>query len=298
MANPADVLWSFAFRVRYLAKRASLLDPLEPLLLRMAPRMIPPPRSDTEVLIPFGLRLLVPAGYSAARSYGTGLYEPAVTRFFKSTLKNGMTVLDLGAHVGYYTVLASRLVGPSGRVYAFEPDPVTYRYLVLNVEANSCANVVTVNRAVSDRAETASFLHDPYGAESHLTGTPVVGAIDVQTVTLDDFFSGAGWPRVDLVKVDVEGSEPKVLGGMSLLSRRNPGMLLIMELNWPAWHRAGTARDALTGVLRELAYTEGYLMEKGMHPFSVLRAFPSTRGNYNLLLAQQRSEESANGLLG
>jgi FkbM family methyltransferase len=207
-------------------------------------------------------------------------------------------VLDLGAHVGYYTVLASRLVGPSGRVYAFEPDPVSYRYLVLNVEANPCANVVTVNRAVSDRAETTSFLHDPYGAESYLTGTPVLGAIEVQTLTLDDFFSSAGWPQVDLLKMDVEGSEPKVLSGMRRLSRRNPSMLLVMELNWPAWHRAGTAREALIGVLRELAYTEGYLMEKGMHPFSVLRAFPSTRGNYNLLLEQQRPEESGPGPFG
>lgn len=291
MARLADALWTFGFRVRYLAKRASLLDPLEPLLLRMAPRMIPPPRVDTDVLLPGGLRLVVPAGYSAARSFRTGLYEPAVTRFFQSTLKDGMTVVDLGAHVGYYTVLASSLVGSSGRVYAFEPDPVSYRYLVRNVEANHCANVVPVNRAVADRTETSGFFHDPYGAESHLTERPAPGTVDVQTSTLDDFFRRQGWPPVDLVKMDVEGSEGAVLSGMRELGHHNLGMRLIMELNWPAWHRTGTSRDALVGILTELAYTCGYLMEKGMQPFSVLRGFPSTRGNYNLLLERQPGDE-------
>src|SRR5262245_2134996 len=78
-------------------------------------------------------------------------YEPEETAFIEAALAPGMTFLDLGANVGYFTCLAARKVGPAGRVWAFEPDPRNFRLLVRSVKANGLSNVTAVRAAASDR---------------------------------------------------------------------------------------------------------------------------------------------------
>ena len=78
-------------------------------------------------------------------------YEEATTRIFKELTQQGMVVIDIGAHIGYYTLLAAREAGHSGRVYAFEPEVDNYRWLIKNVEINGYQNVTTVAKAVADR---------------------------------------------------------------------------------------------------------------------------------------------------
>jgi FkbM family methyltransferase len=79
------------------------------------------------------------------------VYEAGTTRLFQVLLKPGMTVVDVGAHIGYYTVLASRLVREEGRVYAFEPDPDTFAVLIENIKTKAIPNVLPIQKAVADR---------------------------------------------------------------------------------------------------------------------------------------------------
>ena len=90
-----------------------------------------------------GKQWLAESGGKVLRVLG-GTYEPEQTRAFEELVKPGDTVLDVGAHVGYYTLLSSVLVGASGRVFAFEPNPRNYHYLDQHVYLNRCRNVTTV----------------------------------------------------------------------------------------------------------------------------------------------------------
>jgi hypothetical protein len=94
-----------------------------------------------------GHKMYIPTG-----NIGCGIapYEPETTAVFLSLITDGDVVVDLGAHVGYYTLLAARRVGPEGRVFAFEPNPDNFRLLVKNIESNLYSNVIPVQKAVSN----------------------------------------------------------------------------------------------------------------------------------------------------
>ena len=244
-----------------------------------------PSSSETEVDLPVGLRITIPPGFPSARSFAGGLYEPEVTHFVEENLEANMTFVDIGANIGYYTVIASRLVGEFGRVFAFEPDSRNYSYLQRNVEANRLRNVEIIEKAATDRNGTAPFIRDPGGAEGWVANEERgPNRITVQTTTLDHFFRSEGWPSIDMAKMDVEGSEKSVLEGMRGVIERNPRMLLIMEFNRATLERAGSNPAALAKLLAELGYRRGKIMERGMKAFSIPDEMPRGYATYNLLL--------------
>jgi hypothetical protein len=142
----ANRVWATAVGIRNRLKRRGLLGPLDELSAYWGPRLLPPPAGDSQVSLPFDLSFVVPARSPSFRNFATGLYEADVTQTVFSQLAKGMTFVDLGASIGYYTLLASRLVGTTGHVFAFEPDPETYAYLKKNVSRNQCTNVETVRK--------------------------------------------------------------------------------------------------------------------------------------------------------
>ncbi len=161
-----------------------------------------------------------------------GTWEPGVMRLLASTLRPGMVVVDAGAHIGYISLFAARLVGTQGRVYAFEPAPENYDLLTRNIRLNGYANIVAVPKAVSDREGQATFyLHDDSVAHSlHAeTFAKSSGTITVEMTSLDRFLEREGWPPIHLVKLDVEGTEAAALRGMRELLRRNREVRLIVE---------------------------------------------------------------------
>ena len=169
-----------------------------------------------------GKRWLAESGGKVLRVLG-GTYEPEQTRAFEELIRLGDTVLDVGAHVGYYTLLSSILVGAKGRVFAFEPNPRNYHYLDRHVYLNGCRNVTTVPAAVSDRAGTAQF---QFGSGSGTGKLASKGALEVLTITLDDFCAERGL-NPSAVKIDVEGAELEVLeGARKVLSTDRPTVFL------------------------------------------------------------------------
>jgi len=283
-----NCVWSLAARVRNTAKRHGLLGGAERLLLRIGPVVVRPPKAAVDITLLDGLRLNVPAGYPSARTLAAGLYEPEVSRLIRDSLSDGMTFLDLGANVGYYTLIASRLVGPTGTVYAFEPDPEVFKQLICNVEANGCFNVVAIAKAASDKSGKQGFVRDPYGAEGFLAeGGSQPLSIDV--IALDDFFGARGWPKIDVMKLDIEGSESAALHGMRGLLSRHYNVQLIMEYNIYALERAGSSREVLATLLQAYGYSRGFIIEKGMEAFAISSGLPATHATYNLLFQQDVS---------
>ena len=178
----------------------------------------------------FGLTLL---------STGTYESEKLMTTLFTKLITEGMIVVDIGAHVGYYTLLAARAVGDKGKVFCFEPEPSNYALLLKNIERNSYNNVVLVQKAVTNSTgHVKLFLaRDPSG---HSIGSdnPHQRAILVDSTTLDDFFVCREYP-IHIIKIDVEGAEMAVLQGMRNIIAKNQQLNIFTEFNPGALMRAG-----------------------------------------------------------
>jgi FkbM family methyltransferase len=201
-----------------------------------------------------GQKLFVsPEDMGMARAFllARGRWEELETRIFSSFLKEGMTFVDVGANIGYYTLLAARLVGSKGQVFAFEPCPDNFRLLERNVKSNGHTNVTLVPKAVSDRSGWATLQLDRSSSGGHTLSNFRAGArsIAVETVSLDDYFTGKTW-SIDLVKTDAEGADPAVFQGMRQIVERNPRLVFFTEFFPRAIHGMGFLPESY---LRELA---------------------------------------------
>lgn len=211
-------------------------------------------RSRAEV---FGHRMVLDADDAVVTDHlcRLGSFEPFETELVMRTVRPGDTVLDVGANVGYYTLIFARLVGPHGRVFAFEPDPQNFDLLRRNVRANGYANVTLEQKAVADSAGALALYRNPANKGDHRTYDAGGGreAVEVGAVALDDYFASLDG-RVDLIKMDIQGAEERALAGMLKLLGRNPGVRLITEF-WPRGLRlcGGDARR-YAGRLRELGF--------------------------------------------
>ncbi len=190
---------------------------------------------------------------------GDEVWEPSETAAFLAYAREGMCVFDIGANIGYYTLLAARAVGSSGRVYAFEPEPRNFELLTRNIAENGFRNVRPVKAGVSNRAGVARLHLDDanFGAHSFEAGslpTPSGRSVEVETVRLDDFADEArAFEAGVLVKVDVQGAEALVVeGGRRLLAL--PRITALIEF-WPeAIARAGADSARLLADLESLGF--------------------------------------------
>jgi len=162
-----------------------------------------------------------------------GRYENEEMAVFGGLIKPGATVWDLGAHCGYYTLLAAGLVGPSGKVVAVEPHPVNLEGLRRNLEINRITNVTILDRAVGDSHDSeVAFSADTVGFGYGGAVVASGGAFKVRTATLDRLIDG-GAPYPDVIKMDVEAMEAAVLEGSPklLAARRTSWMVAMHEHN-------------------------------------------------------------------
>jgi FkbM family methyltransferase len=195
----------------------------------------------------------------ATRLLGEGIWEPAETATFLSCLKPGTCVFDVGANIGYYTLLAARAVGPAGVVYAFEPEPRNFALLSRSVAENGFTNVRALAAAVSDRAGRSRLHLDGanFGAHSFEVGslrTPTGRFVDVDAVPLDRFVDEARTFEAGVVvKIDVQGAEALVVeGARELLAL--PRATVFLEF-WPeALERAHADPTRLLLDLEELGF--------------------------------------------
>jgi FkbM family methyltransferase len=196
---------------------------------------------------------------------GIGTYEPATANLLTQYLGPGDTFVDVGAHVGFFSLMAAALVGPSGRVVAFEPNADNYRSLLHNVSINGHANVTCVNSAVGDRDGEVEFFENLDNDGGHALWNPGLHPFNAQSkarqqarrlpiARLDAALASLGVKSVKAVKVDTEGAEVQVLrGGGGCLSA--PGVqLLICEDNEFGLARLGSSGAELRQLLAKLGF--------------------------------------------
>jgi FkbM family methyltransferase len=226
------------------------------------------PRSD-EVADVHGNKMLFGAASEAYVDMVNDVYEPGITRLFDKLIKPGMTVVDIGAHIGYFTLIAAQKSGLTGRVYAFEPAPDNYEILTKNITLNEYENVIPIQKAVCDVDGTTSFyMHVDTVAHSLYPTTIGRGksTINVETTSLDHFFEQEGWPPVNLIKMDIEGAEAAALAGMRKLIQRNKTMYLFLEFVPQIQQNTGTDPRELVAKLSEMGFTVQVVTEDGLQP--------------------------------
>jgi len=195
-------------------------------------------------------------------------YEPHVTSLFCSMLEKGMTVVDVGASVGYYTLLAAKRVGDGGLVLSFEPEPFRFEMLIKNIKINGWNNVKAYQLAVSSSDKEMKL--KPSG--SGLSGggfTLSAGnedAVTVKSVTLDSFFLQTD---PDIVKIDVEGGELEVLRGMRKILA-NGKAKIICELHPALLSSLGYSAKDIEDLLKQYNYNIYLIGGRGLIPTTSL----------------------------
>jgi len=163
------------------------------------------------------------------RSFVYGTWEPEVFRAVTATVKPGMTVIDIGAHIGYYTLLFSKYVGPNGYVFSFEPLPGNYALLQKNILLNNLQNVHPLNQAVFLRTQEIVITvpdEQPNPGSGSMYTEKGAKQYHVDAVSLDDYCEKSAI-RPDLLKMDVEGAEYDVLmGAVNTIDRYRPKLLI------------------------------------------------------------------------
>jgi FkbM family methyltransferase len=206
-----------------------------------------------------GFSIAAPHGAAGALIYYLGNSEPESAAFIGNFLKPGMVFFDVGAHIGEYTLIASRVVGPAGAIHAFEAQPDTFALLQRNCAANATQNVTLNSSAVCEREGGVEFdvCKEPSMSSMAAAGKleRSLARIRVPGVTLDAYCQTHGvWPS--LLKIDVEGAELLVLrGAESLLSRpagRAPA--IIFECLTSTYARFGYGQEAVVTYLKSFKY--------------------------------------------
>ncbi len=158
-------------------------------------------------------------------------YEPYETKLILRQVKKGSVVVDVGANIGYYTIILADKVGKTGKVYAFEPDKTSFEILKKNIAINNLKNVVVVNAAVGSKNGYLNL----YKSKGNLGDHKVYGkgkAERIKVFKLDDFIK----EKVDLIKIDTQGWEPEVVkGAQNLIFKNKP--IIFMEYS-PASYKA------------------------------------------------------------
>lgn len=198
-------------------------------------------------------------------------YEPETGLIFKQLIKPGMTVVDIGANVGYYTLLAAKLLDGKGKVYAFEPDPANYVLLKKNILSNKLEKLAEpFNLAVgSVEKKNNFFIGRSTGSSLFKVPDSSEETVSVELIPLDKFFRERNWPAVNLIKIDVEGAESFVLEGMTDLAERNNGLKLVIELNPSCLEPAGISPQQLLVALAGIGFKKIRLLSGQMKFYQI-----------------------------
>jgi FkbM family methyltransferase len=234
--------------------------------------------AEVEVSVEGGSRMLVRTDDLLGRVLAiSGVWEPNITAAFKRSIGSGDVCLDIGAHIGYYTLVAARIVGSQGHVFAFEPSPQNYERLRANVERNRLENVTAVEVAVGAE-ERRAILYEASGANSGMsTLDPNLAAksptplpqvmVDVAPVT--SVVPREELARIRAIKIDVEWHELEVLHSLRPVFEATGSLAVFVE-----WTPRRAAPPGIFEDLLALCETYGFTIYVVPNGYSVERALP------------------------
>lgn len=265
----SEVSWSFA---KFIGESVAILLSNYPFI-----------KGRSRIVQAYGKRFTMKNGYIARLFNGNkielhptqfvsksillfGVFEPQEAFWFDKTVKPGMTVIDIGANIGQYTLLAAERIGNSGRVISFEPADDNFDILQRNVEMNGFGDrVQLIKNAVGSSIGICEFVLATDGGSNSIyqksTNQSTVKRINVPCVTLDSIFMSQDFDRVDLIKIDAEGADFEVIkGAQKTLKKYHP--VLFVEFAERVLIKFGTTPIEMLRFLRQLGY-EAHIFTRG-----------------------------------
>ena len=222
------------------------------ILLALCPR-----RGEVAISL-FGYRFVCDLSEHIQRSIFLFGYDPDAERFLRAHLKLGDTFVDVGANVGFYTLLASSIVGNAGRVFAIEPNPRPYAKLLETIAKNQIRNVVALNIALGrNRTELDLYLNRT-GDNDSATMVAHDGkeSVNVQVFALDEIAATHHVAAMDYLKIDVDGFEPEVFAGAGRILSENRIRALQAEFSDYWLRRNGSSPEQLHRLLTDAGFED------------------------------------------
>jgi FkbM family methyltransferase len=220
------------------------------------------PETAATVTLPSGVVMALDSALPAHRELlFRGVYQPALTHLLRAYAVPGAHCLDVGANVGFYALDFARRVGSSGRVAAFEANPALADLIEADAARNGFEHLRVERQAVfHSSGQTLTFYVAPHAGKSSLKQTMVDSPdreISVQSITLDDYLKAEAWPRLDVLKIDIEGADADALmGAQASIARFRPVVAFEFKRG------LGKARKA---ALREIFDAAQYRLETVAH---------------------------------
>jgi FkbM family methyltransferase len=172
-----------------------------------------------------------------------GTFESQTCEFIERSIEEGMTVVDAGANIGFYSLLAARRVGPTGKVYAFEPEAANFALLMKNIGLNGYKNIRALPAALAESTKRVALYLSREGSGSHSIYHDAAvgnGSVEVEALSFDEFWEAEGRPAIGFIKMDIEGAEAAALEGMKNFLEATDRLTLITEFFPGALRAAGT----------------------------------------------------------
>jgi FkbM family methyltransferase len=211
--------------------------------------------------------------YADAIVYSTGKYDEDTCHLLQNLTCPGMIALDIGAHLGYFTLLLADIVGNKGKVYSFEPQPLNCDAIRKSAKANGFNNITVIPKAVSNKSEMLDlyFINEGDGIASIYKGAESRGQqhLTVESIALDTFFEKEGWLPIDIIKMDIEGAEIAALEGARELFRRNPQVKLIIEFYPELQKNAGGSPEDFFGILTGLGFNRFSIVKNNLYQITI-----------------------------
>lgn len=243
----------------------TIISCLRPVPFRGKSRLLGPlcPQTGSRTIRLFGFTVTLDLSDYIQRQIYLGTFEPAESRITGRWLRPGMTFVDVGANVGYFTLLASSLVGARGRVLAMEPGPYAFKRLSATLSSNAVKQAYALPIGLSD-AEAVLDLYEPKGKGNYTpTMVPNCGGAPcpVQVRPFDLVAAELAISQVDLMKIDVEGHEGRVLAGADRMIREGRIRAILCEFNDHWLRRTGSSATLLMQRFRDLGFVDSRAAE-------------------------------------
>ncbi len=227
-------------------------------------------------------------------------YEQEVLNFIEQVDLKGSVCVDVGANLGLHSVFLSGRVGEQGAVVAFEPESHNFDLLTQNLKQNQCANVVAHQKAVGDQAGIAHLQIDRVNFGDHRTVSEANGQAAIQSVEivrLDDALTSIAEGKIKLIKIDVQGHEVAVLAGMKETIRRNPEVLLLIEVFPAALRESGHSATELVLNLQALGFKGWEIHPHRVFPALSAESYELIHDGKDVNLVFAKNEKELNQLM-
>jgi FkbM family methyltransferase len=232
----------------------TFFDVTRPLRFRGKVRLLEPLCQKNRVAVAnvFGCSVKLDLTNYIDRMIYLGCYEPVNTVLFDRILKPGMTVVDVGANIGYFTFLAAKKVGSVGKVVSVEPHPSNFALLKDAIESNQILNVRALPIALGDRKDRIHIGMADQTVFPNRTASTLKASVtdpEISVETLDDLAEKEGLRTIDLLKIDVDGYEWRILQGATNCLQEKRVKRIIIEFNSYWLKESGTSAEELRRLL-------------------------------------------------